>query len=71
MRKKNSILKTTREQSGKTQSEVAKKVGILTEAYQKYEYGAGTKTIQTAIRIAKVLDTTVENLWGSSQTQRF
>lgn len=68
MRKKNSILKTTREQSGKTQLQIAKELGMLKEMYQKYEYGMGTKTIQTAIRIAKVLDTTVENLWGSSQT---
>ena len=64
---KNQTLQNTRLKANKTQSEVAKQVGILKEAYQKYEYGAGAKTIQTAIRIAKALNSTVEELWSNEK----
>ena len=64
---KNSVLKSIREKSGKTQAEIAKELGMLRELYQKYEYGAGTKTIQTAIRIAKALNSSVEELWGNQK----
>ena len=56
---KNLTLKAARERSGKTQKQVAR-------LYQKYESGTGAKTIQTAIRIAQALNTTVENLWGGN-----
>lgn len=63
---KNDKLKAARERSGKTQKQAAKELGIFTQAYQQYEYGAGTTTIQTAIKIAKMYNTTVENLWGDN-----
>ena len=57
-------IKAAREQSGKTQAQVAKETELNVRMYQRYEAGTGAKTIQTAIRIAKSLGTTVEELWG-------
>ena len=57
-------LKAAREQSGKTQLQVAKETLLNIRMYQRYESGMSAKTIQTAIRIAKTLGSTVENLWG-------
>ena len=63
---KSSILKAAREQSGKTQAQAAKEVGIAKTAYQRYERGGVTPNVFTAIRIAKTFNTTVEKLWSSS-----
>ena len=60
---KNEILQAIRENNGLTQKEVAKKVGVSERMYQKYEYGT-TPNAETAIRIAKALNSTVEELWG-------
>ena len=62
---KNEILKTAREQSSKTQMEVASETNLNVCTYQKYEAGTATKTIQTTIRIAKAVGSTVEQLWGN------
>lgn len=56
-------LKAAREQSGKTQLQVANETKLHLRMYQRYESGTGANTIQTAIRIAKALGTTVEKLW--------
>ena len=48
-------LKAAREQSGKTQAQVAKEVGIREQAYQKYEYDKSTPNVRTAIRIARAV----------------
>lgn len=63
---KNANLIAIRKQSGKTQKQAADELGLAEVAYQRYEYGSGTNTIKTAIRIAKMYNTTVERLWGSS-----
>lgn len=63
----NEILKTTRERSGKTQSQVAKEVGIAVFSYQRYEYGVTEPSVRTAIRIAQALGTTVEALFQDNQ----
>ena len=65
---KNEILKATRGKMCKTQAQIAKEIGIAEISYRKYEAGMSTKTIQTAIRIARALDTTVEALWGRVDT---
>ena len=57
-------LQAVREQSGKTQAQVAADLKMSKQMYQKYEYGMGAQTIQTAIRIAKNFHTTVEKLWS-------
>ena len=63
---KNEILIVARQKSGKTQKQVAKEVGIFKQAYHRYEQGSGANTIQTAIRIAKMYNTTVEKLWSTN-----
>ena len=56
-------LKETREKTGLTQVEVARKANITERAYQHYEYGERVPNVKTAILIAKALKTTVENLF--------
>ncbi len=63
---KNENLIAARKQSGKTQVQVANETKLTERTYQKYESGMSSKTIQTAIRIAKSLGTTVEKLWGNA-----
>lgn len=60
-------LKAAREASGKTQEQVAKQAGIVTQAYQRYEYGTRTPSVEVAIAIAKALGTTVERLFPSAK----
>lgn len=48
-------LKTAREQSGKTQAQVAREAGINERLYQRYEYGQNEPGVRTAIRIADAL----------------
>lgn len=59
-------LRAAREESGKTQAQVAKEAGIAEAAYQKYEYGAVEPRVRTAIRIARTLNCTVEDLFGAA-----
>lgn len=62
----NTKLRTAREVSGKTQAQVAKEAGISELSYQRYEYGKREPNVLTAIRIAKSLGSTVENLFGAA-----
>lgn len=59
-------LKVAREQSGKTQAQVAKEVGIREQAYQKYEYDKSTPNVRTAIRIARAVGCAVEDVFYDS-----
>lgn len=58
-------LKTCRHEknSGLTQSYVAENVGITVTSYQRIEYGKQRPTLTTAIKIAEVLHSTVEELF--------
>ena len=60
------ILKAKRESSGFTQSQIAQKAGIATMTYIRYENPKYQRSppVETAIKIAKALNTTVEDLWG-------
>lgn len=60
----NEVLKAAREQSGKTQAQVAKEAGITDRLYQRYEYGMHEPGVGTAIRIARALDSSVEELFS-------
>ncbi len=62
-------LRAAREQSGKTQAQVAKEVGIAEAAYQRYEHDKNTPNVRTAIRIARALNSTVEDLFGAKIAQ--
>ena len=57
-------IKAARKQSGKTQKQVAKEVGVAESAYQQYEYGNVIPNVKLGNRIAKALGTTPEKLWG-------
>ena len=59
-------LKAAREKSGKTQAQVAKEAGIAEAAYQRYEYDKVEPRVRTAIRIAKAVDSSVEELFGAA-----
>lgn len=59
-------LRAARDQSGKTQAQVAKETGISEAQYQNIEYNKSEPRVQTAIRIARALDSTVENLFGAA-----
>lgn len=48
---------------GLTQSQLAKKVDISTRNYQRIEAGEREPKVRTAIKMAKALDTTVEELF--------
>lgn len=56
-------IKARREQLGLTQKQVADKVGIAESQYQGYENGRHMPTVQLAIKIAQILNTTVEKLF--------
>lgn len=49
---------------GLTQAEIAKKAGITTRAYQIYESGERIPRADVAVRIAKIVKSTVEKLFG-------
>lgn len=57
-------LRVARERSGKTQAEVAQIADIAERAYQNYEYDKREPGVRTAIRIARALNSTVEELFG-------
>ena len=57
------IIKAAREQSGKTQAQVANEIGIAKAAYQRYECGKIIPNVIMGIKIAKALGTTSEKLW--------
>ena len=59
----NCKLKVTRKEQGMTQTAIARKLGISRMSYYMYESGRREPPISTAIRIAKALDTPVEELF--------
>ena len=68
MKGRNETLIKYRERSGKTQAQIAKEALVSTRGYQKYELDGVRPNIDVAIRIARALHTTVEQLWGGSPT---
>ena len=64
-------LKKLRISKGLTQNEIARSVGITVVTYQNYEYGTREPKVSFAIKLAKVLNITVEDLFPlSGQTER-
>lgn len=59
-------LRAAREQSGKTQKQVAQEAGITEVSYQRIEYGLQRPSLNTAIFIARALHSTVETLFGAA-----
>lgn len=58
-------LRAARERSGKTQAQVAEEAGIKEHTYQRYEYNKREPGVRTAIRIARALGCTAEELFGA------
>ena len=63
-------LRAARERSGKTQKQVAEEVGIPEQVYQRYEYDMNEPRVRTAIRIARALESSVEELFGEGRNGR-
>lgn len=59
-------LRAAREKSGKTQAQVAKEIGVTEHMYQRYEYDRNEPGVRTAIRIARAVDSSVEELFGAA-----
>ena len=59
-------LRAAREQSGKTQAQVAKEIGVSEAMYQRYEYDKVEPGVRRSIRIARAVNSTVEALWGGN-----
>ncbi len=57
-------LQVIRKRSGKTQVQVAKEASVGERLYQDYEHGKHIPSVIAAIRIAKALGSTVEELFG-------
>lgn len=57
-------LKQAREALGKSKVAVAREAGITRMAYFRYEKGLRFPKVESAMKIAKALDSTVEELWG-------
>lgn len=59
----NEKLKITRDKQGLTQVQVAEQAGITEASYQRIEYGKQNPSVNTAILIARALNSTVEELF--------
>lgn len=57
------LLKQRRQELKLTQKQVAERANLAESAYQRYERGDTMPLIGMAIRIAKALETTVEELY--------
>lgn len=62
MEQKNT-LRENRERLRLTQKQVADTIGIAESAYQRYEYGVQVPNVFMAVKIAKVLKISVEELF--------
>ena len=64
-------LKKVRNLKNLTQIELAKKIGITERHYRRLEKGVLLPNLKTAIKLAKALNTTVEELFPlSDQTNK-
>lgn len=60
----NKKIKQIRVKMGLTQVQVASAAGISETSYQRIEYGNQQPSLRTAILIAKILNSTVEELFN-------
>lgn len=58
-------LKARREELNLTQKQVAERIGIAQQAYQRYENTDRLPNVKVGIKISKALETTVEALYGN------
>lgn len=55
-------VRALREKRGITQSELSQAVGVAQATFAQYEVGAKAPNVYVAVKIAKILGTTVEQL---------
>lgn len=65
----NTALKTAREALGLTQVQVANKANISERQYIRIEMGGHDPRTKTSIRIARTLNSTVEDLFGDGRLE--
>lgn len=63
----NEKLKELREYHGISQSELARRVGVGKTTVSEIERRDRLPNVMTAIRIARALNTTVEEIWGDGE----
>ncbi len=63
----NEKLKDLRDYHGISQSELARRVGVGKTTISEIERGDRLPNVLTAIRIARALETTVEEIWGDGE----
>lgn len=66
---KNEELAKARHNMKLTQSQVADKLGIRASSYQRFESGSRVPRVRMAIKLAHVLNSTVEHLFQSSTSE--
>lgn len=57
------FIKSKRQELNITQEQLAMEIGQLKQALQRYEYGRQVPSVEIALRIARALNTTVEELF--------
>ena len=58
------------EREGLTQAYIAWKLGVSPSNVSKWVSGSRTPNLKTALEIAKILNTTVDYLWGGGQEEQ-
>ena len=62
-------LKQLRKEKGVTQKAVADHIGIAGFSYQRFEYGTGRPSLDTAIELADYFDVSIDYLVGRSDSR--
>lgn len=63
----NEKLKELRDYHGISQRELARRIGVGKTTISEIERGDRLPNVLTAIRIARALETTVEEIWGDGE----
>lgn len=63
----NEKLKDLRDYHGISQRELARRIGVGKTTISEIERGDRLPNVITAIRIARALETTVEEIWGDGE----
>lgn len=63
----NEKLKDLRDYHGISQRELARRIGVGKTTISEIERGVRLPNVLTAIRIARALETTVEEIWGDGE----
>lgn len=66
----NRALIEARKAKGLSQAAMANLIGVTPQAYQRYEAGTRTPSVEMAIRVAAALSRPVEELFGELARER-